>query len=227
MIININTPHPSHSFVYPLEKMETSLFPELTKHLALAEDLKTKCQTVAFNQGDILLSEGGYAAYIPLVLEGLVKVYKEDEDGNEVLLYYINPGESCIMSATYCMQNQKSEVKAVVEQASSLILVPAQEALAFGRQYPGWNEFLFNLFQSKYSELLQIIQTLTFAKKDKRLLGYLQNEQKVKGSDTLHITHQQIAHDIGSTREVVSRLLKKLEHEGYLTLEHKKIILKD
>lgn len=203
-----------------------SHFPELTKHHALAQDLSDRCQVVDVEEGAVLLKEGGYAAFIPLVLSGLIKVYKEDQAGQEVLLYYINQGESCIMSATYCMQHQKSEVKAVVEQAAKVILVPAEVALEFGRKYAGWNEFLFNLFSTKYSELLHIIQILTFEHKDKRLLDYLHNERKIKGTDTLHITHQQIANDIGAPREVISRLLKKLEHEGYVALSHRKIVLK-
>lgn len=207
--------------------MEKNLFTDLRKHQDLFNELSSVCKTMEFNEGDVLLQEGGYAKFIPLVLEGLVKVYKEDNNGNEVLLYYINKGESCIMSATYCMQNEKSEVKAIVEKPTKVILVPANTASEFSRKYIGWNEFLFNLFKNKYSELLHIIQILTFENKDKRLLGYLYNEQKIKGSRTIHITHQQIANDIGATREVVSRLLKKLEHEGFLTLEHKKITLKD
>ena len=131
------------------------------------------------------------------------------------------------MSATYCMQNKKSEVKAIVEQPAKVILVPAHVATEFSRKYVGWNEFLFNLFKVKYGELMHIIQILTFENKDKRLLGYLYNEQKMKGSNVIHTTHQQIANDIGATREVISRLLKKLENEGFLILEHKKIILKD
>jgi len=207
--------------------MEKKLFSELRKHIGLAEELDSKCKTIDFKVGDILLEEGGYAKFIPLVLDGLIKVYKEDYKGNEVLLYYIDKGESCIMSATYCMQNEKSEVKAIVEKPATVILVPANVASEFSRKYLVWNEFIFNLFKSKYSELLHIIQILTFENKDKRLLGYLYNEQKIKGSNTILITHQQIANDIGATREVVSRLLKKLENEGFLSLEHKKIILKD
>ena len=160
-----------------------------------------------------------------MVISGLVKVYKEDERGGEVLLYYIEKGESCIMSATYCMQNEKSEVKAIVEQTARVVLVPANMAVEFSRKYVGWNEFLFQLFKDKYSELLHIIQILTFENKDIRLLDYLKNERKLKGSSTIQITHQKIADDIGATREVVSRLLKKLEHDGHLQLEHRKIIL--
>jgi len=207
--------------------MDLSLFSDLNKHHALVQELESSCQIVEFTEGAVLLQEGGYAKYIPLVLEGLIKVYKEEDNGNEVLLYYINKGESCIMSATYCMQNEKSEVKAIVEKPAKVVLVPANVATEFSRKYIGWNEFLFNLFKSKYKELLHIIQILTFQNKDKRLLDYLYNEQKVKGSNTIFTTHQKIANDIGATREVVSRLLKKLEHDGFLSLEHKKIILKD
>ncbi|MEO1437558.1 MAG: Crp/Fnr family transcriptional regulator [Bacteroidota bacterium] len=183
-------------------------------------------QPLLFDEGDVLLKEGGYVKFIPLVLSGLIKVYVEKESGHEVLLYYINQGESCIMSSTYCMQNRKSRVKAIVEEAAQVILVPAEKAKTYNRQYTGWNEFLFALFQEKYNELLDIISILTFENKDKRLINYLERERELKGSPTIHITHQQIANDIGTTREVVSRLLKKLENEGVLVLAHRKIILK-
>lgn len=200
-------------------------FPMLAKHQSLVDELSSNTQLVVFKSGDVLLKEGSYARYIPLVVSGLVKVYKEDEAGNEVLLYYINEGESCIMSATYCLHNEKSEVKAVVEQEAEIVLVPASLATTLTRKYLGWNEFLFHLFRNKYSELLHIIQILTFENKDKRLLDYLNNESKLKETTVLHTTHQKIADDIGATREVVSRLLKKLENEGHLALQHRKIIL--
>jgi len=200
-------------------------FRELSKDPIMVEELAKRCDVVDFKVGDVLLKEGGYAKFIPLVLTGLIKVYKEGGNGGEVLLYYIDKGESCIMSATYCLQNQKSEVKAVVEQPATVILVPADVALEFRRTHRVWNEFLLSLFSDKYNELLHIVQMLTFENMDKRLLEYLQNEKKIKNSNIIHVTHQKIAGDIGATREVVSRLLKKLENEGHLKLEFKKIIL--
>lgn len=200
-------------------------FPVLSKHLSLTEAIICSCTVGTFEEGALLLKDGGYVNYVPLVTEGLVKVYKEDENGNELLLYYIQPGESCFMSATYCIKNEKSKVKAVVEEKATVILVPAKEALAFSRDYFGWNEFLYGLFNDKYSELLDIIGAITFNKKEKRLLDYLQKEAALKETRALCITHKEIADDLGSTREVISRLLKKLEHENYLQLAHRKIIL--
>ena len=201
-------------------------FPDLSKHKTLAEAINQECKTMLFQEGDVLLKDGGYVKFIPLVLSGLIKVYSEDENGNELLLYYIKPGESCIMSATYCIQNEKSKVKAIVEEAAEVILIPAESAITFNHKYAGWNEFFFGLFNTKYTELLRIIEILTFSRKDKRLLDYLQKQASLKSSQTLFLTHQQIADDLGATREVISRLLKKLENEGILRLEHRKIILK-
>ncbi len=204
-----------------------STIKDLFKYPALKKELEENCETHNFDAGTVLLKEGAYAKVIPLVLEGLVKVYREDEEGNEVLLYYINPDESCVMSASSCIHNSKSEVKAVVEKTAKVLVVSAKQAEDFSRKYPVWNSFLFGLFKNKYDELLNTIQVLTFENKDKRLLTYLQNERKAKGDSTIHATHQQIANDIGSTREVVSRLLKKLENESYVKLEHKKVLLLD
>ncbi len=204
----------------------TKEFPELSKHFQLKKEIIDHCQVHEFKDGDVLLKDGGFVKFIPLVLDGLIKVYKEDGEGNEMLLYYIHKGQSCIMSATYCIQNEKSKVKAVVVEATNVILVPAAMALEFNRKYKGWNDFLFGLFNSKYSELLHIIGILTFSKKDKRLVDYLEKEASLKQSKELSITHQQIADDLGATREVISRLLKKLENDGFLILKHRKIILK-
>jgi len=200
-------------------------FPELSKNISLRHELVDLCETVAFGPGDVLLKEGSFVKFVPLVLKGLVKVYKEDGDGNEILLYYIRAGQSCIMSATYCIQNEKSKVKAVVVEDCSIILVPVSTALAFNRKYSGWVDFMFRLFSAKYNELIHTIGILTFSRKDRRLKEYLEKASTLRASREISITHQQIADDLGSTREVISRLLKKLEKDGFLELQHRKVIL--
>ncbi|MCI4668815.1 MAG: Crp/Fnr family transcriptional regulator [Bacteroidia bacterium] len=186
----------------------------------LMEELLGSCREGNFDQGDVLLNGGEYVQVIPLLIDGLVKVYKEEEEGNEVLLYYIKAGESCIMSVTTCMKNEKSKVKAVVEESSRIILVPAEVNRKLTQSYPQWNEFFFELFNSKYEELLHFISILTFSNKDIRLKEYLIREVELKKEKILKITHQKIAYDLGSSREVISRLLKKLEKESFLSLGH-------
>jgi len=200
-------------------------FPQLAKHLLLKEEIARHGKLHTLEKGTILIREGEFVKYIPLVITGSVKVCKENSEGGEYLLYYINVGESCIMSAISCTKNQESSIKAITEETTEILLIPAAYATKFGQKYSTWNEYFFELFNLKYHELIHIINVLTFSRKDVRLLQYLQQRAKLKGSNIVHDTHQNIANDLGSSREVTSRLLKKLEKEGKLTLGHGKIIL--
>lgn len=200
-------------------------FPELAKHLSLKEEIAEYGKLLTFEAGTVILREGEFVKYIPFVVSGSVKVCKENTEGGEYLLYYINEGEACIMSAVSCTRQQKSSIKAITEEATEILLIPATNAIQFGQKYKTWNEFFFELFNLKYHELLDIINILTFSKKDVRLLQYLQQRAALKNDNVIHDTHQNIANDLGSSREVISRLLKKLEKEGKLYLGHGKITL--
>ncbi|WP_299051259.1 Crp/Fnr family transcriptional regulator [uncultured Polaribacter sp.] len=187
--------------------------PELKKELISISSI------VEIKAGTVILKQGAYIKVIPLLISGLAKVFKEEaENGNEVLLYYIKPSESCVMSVTILIRNEKSKVKAVIEEDAKLVIIPADKALKIAKKYPKWNEFIYDLFNLKFEELLNVIETLTFSNKDIRLLAYLKKEAKLKNTSTLKTTHQQIAYDLGSSREVISRLLKNLETEGHIKL---------
>lgn len=194
-------------------------FPKLAKMPQLKKEIISISKIYDFEAGTVILKQGAYIKVIPLLISGLAKVFKEESvNGNEVLLYYIKPGESCIMSMTTLVRNEKSQVKAVIEQDSKVVVVPADEALKLAKKYPQWNEFIYDLFNMKFDELLNVIEILTFSNKGTRLLEYLKKEATLKNNKTLHTTHQHIAYDLGSSREVISRLLKKLEHDGLVTL---------
>jgi len=185
----------------------------------LKEELITISKILKFKAGTVILKQGAYVKVIPLVLSGLVKVFKEEStNGNEVLLYYIKPGESCVMSVTTLIRNEASQVKAVIEEDSEIVVIPADKALQIAKKYPKWNEFIYDLFNLKFDELLNVIEILTFSNKDTRLFEYLKKEAHLKTTNILRTTHQHIAHDLGSSREVISRLLKKLEHGGRIRL---------
>lgn len=194
-------------------------FPKLATMPELKEELITISSITRIQSGTVILKQGGYVKVIPLMLQGLAKVFKEEENGNEVLLYYIKPGESCVMSITTLVRNEASKVKAVIEEDAELVIIPADKALDIARKYPKWNEFIYDLFNIKFDELLHVIKILTFSNKDIRLLEYLKKEVTLKGNTILHTTHQHIAYDLGSSREVISRLLKKLENEGAIILK--------
>ncbi|WP_396638317.1 Crp/Fnr family transcriptional regulator [Maribacter sp. R77961] len=206
------------------EQALSTYFPELAKMPKLRQELVEISSIVDFEAGTVILRQGEYIKVIPLLLSGFAKVFKEEAvHGNEVLLYYIKPGESCVMSMTTLIRNGKSQVKAVIEEDAKVLILPAIEAMAIAKTYPQWNEFVYDLFQTKFEELLQVIETLTFSNKDVRLLEYLKKESVLKESKVLNTTHQHIANDLGSSREVISRLLKKLEHEGQIGLKQGEI----
>lgn len=206
------------------EALET-YFPKLATMPELKEELIAMSSVQTFEAGTVILKQGGYVKVIPLIISGLAKVFiEEPENGNEVLLYYIKPGESCVMSMTTLLNNTTSKVKAIVEERAEVVIIPSDKAMAIAKKYPRWNEFIYDLFDLKFDELLNVVKILTFSNKDKRLLEYLKKEASLKGN-VLKTTHQQIAYDLGSSREVISRLLKKLEVDGFLRLHQGSVTL--
>ena len=194
-------------------------FPKLATMPELKQDIIAISKVIKIEAGTVILKQGAYVKIIPLLISGLAKVFKEDEDGHEVLVYYIKPGESCVMSVTSMARNETSQIKAVIEEDAEVVVIPADKAMIIAKKYPKWNEFIYDLFNVKFEELLTVIKILTFSNKDIRLLEYLKKEVTLKKSSILHTTHQQIAYELGSSREVISRLLKKLENEGAIALQ--------
>lgn len=173
----------------------------------------------------VILKEASYVQYIPLVVSGLVKIYKEEENGNEVLLYYIKQGESCIVSIMAAEKNVKVHVKGVVEEDVQLLLIPIDKLYGLRKNFPKWNLYVYELFNEKFEEVIEMVKILTFSNKDKRLEDYLKTKAKLNNSNTVFKSHQEIANELGSSREVISRLLKKLKKEGKVTLSLRKIKL--
>ncbi len=201
------------------EALET-YFPFLVNNPELKSELETICTVHTFKAGTVILKQGGYIKVIPLMVSGLAKVFKQEgKNGNEVLLYYIKPGETCVMSMMTLLRNDTSKIRAVIEKDSEIVVIPANKAIVIAKKYPVWNDFIYRLFYQKYEELVEVVEILTFSNKDKRLLEYLKKEAQLKNSNILQTTHQHIAYDLGSSREVISRLLKKLENEGVVKLK--------
>lgn len=208
-----------------IQKILETNFPSLSKFPELSQEIVEISAVHSFAKNEVILREGQYIKAIPLLVNGLVKVYREDELDGEVLLYYINSGESCVMSMTSLMKGNKSPVKGIVEEDAEILIVPADKAIQIANKYPAWNAFIYDLFSSKYEELLHMITTLTFSNKDKLVLEYLKNVSNAKSVNVIRKTHLEIAKDLGSTREVVSRILKKLENEGHISLSQGEITL--
>src|SRR5690606_12649081 len=162
-----------------------------------------------YEAGSVLLNENAYIRSIPIVTRGTLKVIRTDEDGKEILLYYIRSGESCIMSFLGGMHNETSKVKAEVEEDAEILCLPMDKVALFIREYPQWLDYIFRLYHKRFEELLEIVNDVTFKKVDERLLSLLNKKRELTGSNILNITHEQLANELGTARTVVSRLLKQ------------------
>jgi len=180
-----------------------------------------------YQQGDVILDENASIRAIPIVMKGMMKVIRTEEDGREILLYYIKAGESCIMSFLGGMHDEKSILKAEIEEESEILFLPVEKASLFMKDYPEWVDYIFRLYQKRFEELLDIINAIAFKKVDERLLQLLEKKSEISHSKTVVTTHEQLANELGTARVVVSRLLKQLEDAGKLKLGRNKIVLSD
>lgn len=178
-----------------------------------------------YDAGSIILNENAHIRSIPIVIKGTLRVIRMEEDGREILLYYIKAGESCIMSFLGGLHNETSKVKAEVEEDAEILFLPMEKVSLFIKEYPQWLDYIFRLYHKRFEELLEIVNAIAFKKVDERLLNLLHKKQELTGNKTLHITHEQLANELGTARVVVSRLLKQLEENGAVELGRNKIIV--
>lgn len=178
-----------------------------------------------YEAGSIILNENASIRSIPIVIKGTLKVIRTEEDGREILLYYIKAGESCIMSFLGGMHNDTSKVKAEVEEAAEILFLPMEKVTFLIKEYPQWLDYIFRLYHKRFEELLEIVNAIAFKKVDDRLLTLLYKKRELTGNNTIPITHEQLANELGTARAVVSRLLKQLEEMGKVKLGRNKIML--
>ncbi len=191
----------------------------------LSKEVDIYGQAKSFPAETVILNEDSYIKFIPIVLEGSLKVLRTEEDGREILLYYIKPGESCIMSFLGGLHNETSKIRAVVEEEAKILLIPVEKANEWVKEFPEWTDFIFKLYHKRFEELLQVVNAIAFQKLDSRLLHLLNQKAELFKSKELSVTHQQLADELGSTREVVSRVIKQMENEGLVRLGRNKISL--
>ncbi len=169
-------------------------------------------------EGFKLMEIGAYVKGMPLLVSGAIKVLRDDKNGNELLLYYLEQGDTCSMTMTCCMGQTKSEIRAIAETDTKLIMVPVQKMELWTSKYKSWRNFVFESYHNRVNELLHTIDSIAFDNMDERLLSYLQKKAEINSSYTINSTHQEIAYDLHSSRVVISRLLKKLENLGKVEL---------
>ena len=191
----------------------------------LVEKLYANSLQKNYKAGSVILNENSAIRAIPIITRGIIKVMRTDEDGKEILLYYIKAGESCIMSFLGGLHNETSKVRAEVEEDAEILFLPVEKAALFIKEHPQWLDYIFRLYHNRFEELLEAINAIAFKKVDERLLLLLQKIAEMNQSKTILITHEQLANKLGTARVVVSRLLKNLEENGVLQLSRNKITL--
>lgn len=175
--------------------------------------------------GTVMLEPGSYVKSIPLLVKGSIKVLRQGNDANEILLYYVSPMETCAMSLTCCVSSQKSNVKAITEEDTQLISLTASKSDEWMAAYPSWKQFIMQTYRNRFEELLKAIDGIAFHKVDERLFHYLVDKSNLLKTSEITISHQQIAEELNSSREVISRLLKQLEQRGLVSVGRNRIIL--
>lgn len=192
---------------------------------SLLRRLKEENEVRTVPPGEVIVKFQAYIRHIPIIVRGHVKVTGEDSEGNEILLYYLKPGDSCVMSVLGALNGSSSKVKAVTVDETEIIFIRPERAAQLVREQPGWAEYIFKLYQSRFEELLETVTRVNFKRLDDRILDLLQTKIEVFKTRLLPVTHQEIADEIGSPREAISRVLKKLEREGAVRLFRGKIEL--
>ncbi|MGJ8593964.1 MAG: Crp/Fnr family transcriptional regulator [Aquaticitalea sp.] len=176
-----------------------------------------------FNTNDIIMDIGQELTHVPLLLEGNIKVLREDKDGNDILLYVLERGDTCSMSLTCCMAKSKSKIRAVADKDSKVIMIPNAQMSEWFHSNESWRNFILQSYQVRFNEMLETIDALAFMKMDERLYKYLLDTVKLNASITISKTHQEISEDLNTSRVVISRLLKQLENEQKIKLSRNKI----
>jgi len=179
----------------------------------------------SYAEGSVIIQEHNYINSIPIVLSGSIRVMRVDDEGRELLLYYIKAGESCIMSFLSGLHQDTSKIKAIAEEDTELLFVPIEKVSLLIKEFPEWLDYIFKLYHKRFEELLEVVNAVAFKKLDQRLLDFIKNKSSLGNTKEIHITHEQIANELGTARVVVSRLLKQLEEENIIQLGRNKITL--
>lgn len=190
---------------------------------ALLDEMVESGQYVEAKKGDIIINKGEFMRSFPMIITGLIKVLREDDEGRELLLYYLTSGETCAVSLTCCMAAQKSTVSATIEEDTEMIVFPIRKLEEWFVKYPSWKGFVFQAYQFRFEQLLESVDDLAFNRMDERLWAYLLKRQEVIDHRQIDVTHLEISQDLNTSREVISRILKNMEKDGRVKLSRNRI----
>ena len=201
------------------KKLFTDFDPSLIELIEKESTLKK------FQPGEIIMRTGQFIKSTALITEGRVKIYREGPDGGEFLMYYLGPGQACAVSMICALQAKSSEITAVAEEEAEILLLPIQLMDQLMKEHRSWYQFVIQTYRNRFDELLAVVDDVAFRNMDERLEFYLKRYQSKTGKQKIELSHQQIAEDLNSSREVISRLLKKMEQRGLLKLNRNLIEL--
>lgn len=192
---------------------ETELIQEILKHGVFK----------VIKKNELLIDVGSKISHVPLLLNGAIKIVREDKNGDEIVLYFLERGDTCAISFVNCINNNKSKVRGVAEKDSEAIFLPVEKLEEWMAQFKTWREFIIESYSNRLDEMIEAIDTLAFMKMEDRLFKYLSDKVKIMRDTNLNTTHLQIAQDLNTSRVVVSRLLKQLENDKKIKLFRNKI----
>jgi CRP/FNR family transcriptional regulator len=193
------------------------------KEPELVDAIANVAKEVNVKEGDSIIKIGEFIKSTPLITQGLLKIVRQDDEGHEILLYYLDGGNTCVMTVTCCMKQEKSKIKAIAEIDTHLLLIPFHYMDEWMRNFRSWRNFILQTYSARFEEMLSALDSVAFESLDTRLLRYLGDREHALDTNEFHITHQQIAQELNSSREAVSRLLKKLENSGHIQLGRNRI----
>jgi CRP/FNR family transcriptional regulator len=199
-----------------MTKSLDTVFPSFEKELM--QEIIEKGEVKIFKEDEILVKTGQYFRSVLLIVDGLIKVYREDEEGDEFFIYYLQPGQACALSMKCQLRNETSQVMAKAVTETSVITIPIGCMDDWMQKYKSWYHFVLNTYRNRIEELLQTIDDIAFRNMDERLLSYIKRAQQVHNSPILTINHTEVAEELNSSREVVSRLMKKVSEKGLIRL---------
>lgn len=174
-------------------------------------------------EGEMLIDLGDSIEHMPLLIDGAIKILREDDEGDELLLYFLERGDTCAMTMSCCMGNSKSKVRAIAERPSKLVMIPVENMSHWILKFDDWRAFVFESYSNRMSELLESIDSLAFMNMHDRVYKYLRERVMVNNDSQLNVTHQEVANDLHTSRVVISRILKSLEKEGRIALHRNRL----
>lgn len=196
---------------------QIGLFSKLTsfREPELQKEMMANGKTITAQKGDVLIREGQRLDFLPIVIDGSIRVYRQSED-REILLYYVGPGETCMMSLSSAYFNNISTANGMAMRQSEILVLPARLIAEWQLKYPSWNQYIIHTFRNRYDELLSSFGSVAFDPVPTRVKEYLLKRSKTEGGSRVNVSHQTLANELGTTRVVISRILKQFEQEGFL-----------